>query len=58
MVGTTGIEPVTLCMSSIHSNQLSYAPTLFIISLLLRNYNMAMRTIINAVDNIIYRIMT
>ena len=26
MVGTIGIEPMTLCMSSIHSNQLSYAP--------------------------------
>lgn len=32
MVGTAGIEPVTLCMSSIHSNQLSYAPALIIIS--------------------------
>ena len=26
LVGTTGLEPVTSCMSSMHSNQLSYAP--------------------------------
>ena len=26
LVGTTGLEPVTSCMSSKHSNQLSYAP--------------------------------
>ena len=31
MVETTGIEPVTSCMSSMHSNQLSYASVSLII---------------------------
>lgn len=29
MVGTVGLEPMTSCMSSMRSNQLSYAPELF-----------------------------
>ena len=31
MVGTGGLEPPTSCMSSKHSNQLSYAPPLTIL---------------------------
>ena len=29
LVGTTGVEPVTSCLSSKRSNQLSYAPSSF-----------------------------
>ena len=40
LVETTGIEPVTSCMSSMHSNQLSYASvTLYIISHIIAKIN-------------------